>query len=97
MCSIIKIIDDELEMRMVEQYADFCIRLFKQAVKEGKIRINIDVDEAMYTILHDKFALALMVIKGIIDSDLSDFECIEKITDVLSAVGLDKTDRHDFI
>ena len=95
--SLLEILDDELEMRIGEQYADFCIRLFKQAVKEGKIAINIDVDEAMYTILHDKFALALMAIKGITDSDLSDFECMEKITDVLSAVRLDNIDRHEFI
>ncbi len=75
---------------------NFFESVFKTAVDEGKIVINVDWDGDMKEIANDICCRTLMEIQNILDDDtLSDFECIEKIVCKMEDVNL-QTGRHDF-
>ena len=64
--------------------AEYSLRLFRQAVKEGKLKINISIDGEIDKIAHDICFQSLVKIREILaDKDRSEFECIENIETVL--------------
>ena len=62
----------------------YALRVFKQAVKEGKLKINISIDGEIENVTHDVCFKSLAKIREILaDRGKSEFECIESIEDVL--------------
>ena len=82
------IIDDDRDLWSPEEERlpaeVYALRVFKQAVKEGKLKINISIDGGIEKITHDVCFQSLVKIREILaDRDRSEFECIDKIEDVL--------------
>ena len=64
---------------------EYSLRLFKQAVKEGKLKINVSIEGEIDKIAHDMCCQSLVKIREIIaNRSKSEFECIEEIENVLS-------------
>lgn len=71
--------------------------LVTQAAKKGALQLNVDFDETFKTIVGDICFQTLVKIHDILDnSDLSDFECIEKIVCTLEDIDFNGGCRHDF-
>ena len=62
----------------------YALRIFKQAVKEGKLKINISIDGEIDKVTHDLCFQSLIKMREILAAKRnSEFECIESIERVL--------------
>ena len=72
----------------------YALRLFKQAVKEGKLKINISIEGELDKAIHDTCFQSLVKIREILAyRSKSDFECIESIEAVLDK-SIGGVERH---
>ena len=76
---------------------ELLLGLFKQAVKNKKVHINIDIDEKIEQITGDLCFQTLLKIHDVLNNhELSDFECIEEIVCLLEKIDFNGGSRHDF-
>ena len=62
----------------------YALRVFKQAVKEGNLKINVSINGEIDKAMQDICFQSLVKIREILaDKSKSEFECIESIEDVL--------------
>ncbi len=72
------------------------ISLIKTAVSNNNLKVNITVDGDIEKVTRDICFQTLVKIHDILDSDLSDFECVEEIVVALEDINWGGGARHDF-
>ncbi len=72
------------------------ISLIKTAVADNDLKINVTIDGDIEKVIHDICFQTLVKIHNILDSDLSDFECVEEIVVALEDINWGGGSRHDF-
>lgn len=75
---------------------ELLIAILSNEAARDKIKLNVDFDTTLSSIASDICFQTLVKIHDILDSDMSDFECIEEIVCALEDINWNGGSRHDF-
>ncbi len=75
---------------------ELLISLIKTAVGDNDLKINMTIDGDIEKVTRDICFQTLVKIHDILDSDLSDPECVEEIVVALEDINWGGGVRHDF-
>lgn len=75
---------------------ELLVSLIETAVGGNDLKINVTIDGDIEKVIHDICFQTLVKIHDILDSDLSDFDCVEEIVVALENINWDGGARHDF-